>query len=82
MAAPGTARLRAAPLSCLPCLPQVAEQCAASCEAIACDVADAASIQALSATVRERHPGGLDALMIVAGVAAEKQDILTGGCLP
>lgn len=61
----------------------MAERCraagAASCDALRCDVADGASIDFLAEEVHKRHPGGLDALMIVAGVAAEKQDILTGG---
>ena len=63
--------------------PQVAERCraagAASCAALRCDVADGASVDALAAEVEQRAPGGLDALVIVSGVAAEKQDVLTGG---
>ncbi len=60
----------------------MAERCrgagAVSCDALRCDVADGASIDSLSQEVHKRHPDGLDALMIVSGVATEKQDILTG----
>lgn len=60
----------------------MAERCrtsgAASCDALRCDVADGASIQALADEVQKRHPEGLDGLMIVSGVAAQKPDILTG----
>ena len=63
----------------------MAERCrgagAASCDALRCDVADGASIDSLSHEVHKRHPDGLDALMIVSGVAAEKQDILTGAAV-